>query len=135
MLNPITGGSIQCDPGTQVQLANPQPGQTGVSSNLGQIVIVANGSNNSLYDAYNRWNLVLADQFGDRITCSNLTLTPYANGPHPYPSDFYYSSTIGQLPTGATCPVQLTEPGANFACVSRRESPRHCRRGRARRWT
>jgi hypothetical protein len=112
-LNPITGGSIQCDPGTQVQLANPQPGQTGVSNTLGQIVIVANGSNNSLYSGYNQWNLVLADQFGDRITGSNLTLTSYTNGPHPYPSDFYYSSTVGQLPTGATWTVQLTQPGAN----------------------
>ncbi len=30
-------GAPQCNPGTQVQLANPQYGQSGVNGNIGQI--------------------------------------------------------------------------------------------------
>lgn len=113
VLGPITGGggSIQCDPGTQVQLADPQPGQTGVSPSIGRIVIVANGNNNNLYNTYNQWNLTLVDQYGDRINGGNLSLISFS-GPQPYQSDFYYASSIGQMPTGATWNVQLSEPGA-----------------------
>ena len=113
ILGPITGGNgsagFQCDTGTAVQLANPEPNQTGVSPGIGQIVIVANGNNNNLYNTYNQWYLTLRDQYGNMITGSNLTLTSYPNGPHPYSSDFYYASNIGQLPAGATWQVNLND--------------------------
>lgn len=117
VLGPITGGSggIQCDPGTQVQLADPQPGQTGVSTSIGRIVIVANSDNNNLHTTYNQWNLTLVDQYGDRISGGNLTLISFPGGPQPYASDFYYASSIGQMPAGSTWNVELSEPGA--ACL------------------
>lgn len=108
-LNPINGGGPICNSGTQVQLANPQPFQTGVPGNIGQIIIVASGNNNNLYSTYNQWFLTLRDQYGDLITGSNLTLVPDPNGPHPYQSDYYYASNIGQLPSGATWQVNLND--------------------------
>lgn len=117
VLGPITGGSgsggFQCDTGTQVQLANPQPYQTGVSPAIGQIVIVANGQNNNLYNTSSQWNITLSDQFGDTISGGNLQPYDYRTGPHPFPSDYYYVSTIGQLPQGTTLNVTLGEPGAS----------------------
>ena len=115
ILGPITGPggptSFSCDPGTQVQLANPQSYQSGVSPNIGQIVIVANGNNNNLYTSYGQWNVTLSDQFGNSVYGGNLQPYSYPSGPHPYGSDFYYSSSIGQLPQGDTWNVSLSEPG------------------------
>lgn len=108
-LNPINGGGPICNSGTQVQLANPQPFQTGVSGTIGQIVIVASGNNNNLYNTYNQWYLTLRDQYGNTITGSNLTLVDGRNLPHPYASDYYYASNIGQLPAGATWQVNLND--------------------------
>lgn len=114
-LNPIS--TLQCAPGTAVQLANPQPNQAGVPGNIGQIVIVASGQSNTLYNTYGQWNLTLTSQSGYTINGGNLTLTSYPNGPHPYASDFYYASSIGSLPSGMTWSVQLNEPGANCTGV------------------
>jgi hypothetical protein len=105
--------AIQCDPGTQVQLASPQAFQTGVSPNIGQIIIVANGENNLLHDNFSQWNITLSDQFGNRVTGSNLSPYSFPSGPHPFGSDFYYASTIPQLSSGTTWNVQLEEQGAN----------------------
>ncbi|HEY9179089.1 MAG TPA: hypothetical protein VIO32_00110 [Candidatus Baltobacteraceae bacterium] len=121
ILGPITGGNgsagFQCDTGTSVQLANPEPNQTGVSPGIGQIVIVANGKNNNLYNTYNQWNITLSDQYGDTITGSNLQPYSYPGGPQPYQSDYYYYSQIGQLPQGVTWNVSLGEPGASCSAV------------------
>jgi hypothetical protein len=106
-LNP--GPGPVCNAGTQVQLANPQPGQTGVSPNISQITIVANGNSNLLYNSYNQWYLTLTNQFGQSIPGGNLTLVSDQNGPHPYSSDFYYASSIPQLQQGATWQVNLTD--------------------------
>ncbi|MGH7330671.1 MAG: hypothetical protein ACREJX_20160, partial [Polyangiaceae bacterium] len=95
--NPFAGA--QCDPGTAVQLANPQPGQT-VSPTMGSVTIVASGNNNTLYNTYTQWNVVLTDNFGNTINGGSLSLTSYPSGPHPYQSDFYYASSIPSLPTG-----------------------------------
>lgn len=117
-LNPISGaGPIQCDTGTQVQLASPQPGQTGVSGDIGQIIIVADGNNNALYNTYNQWNITLTDQFGEHVSGGNVSLVSYPSGPHPYPSDYYYASSIGRLTPGATWSVQLNEQNANCSPV------------------
>lgn len=113
----FNGGGPICNSGTQVQLADPQPGQTGVSPTIGRIVIVANGNSNNLYNTYNQWYLTLRDQFGDTITSGNLNLVSFQNGPHPYSSDFYYSANIGQLPSGATWQVNLNDQtGASGVC-------------------
>lgn len=86
-----------CDPGTQVTLANPQSGQTGVSTGTNPILIVANGNNNTLFQSYTNFDLVLVDNIsGNRITSNALALTQ-GNGYKPYTSDFYYS---GSLPQG-----------------------------------
>lgn len=85
ILGPVaSNGTLECDTGTQVELADPQPGKT-VSGNTGRAVIVANGQNNALYDTYGQWNLVLTDQYGERVQGGNLTLVPDPNGFQPYP--------------------------------------------------
>ncbi|HLI95551.1 MAG TPA: hypothetical protein VKT72_05605 [Candidatus Baltobacteraceae bacterium] len=111
--NPIN--NVQCNPGTQVQLANPLPGQTGVSTNTSQITIVANGSNNFLYNSYSQWNVTLVPQYGGGppIQGGPLSLVPDPNGPHPFSSDFYYNSNVGSLPSGVTWDVQLSEQFGN----------------------
>lgn len=114
-LNP--GSGPFCNAGTQVQLARPQPGQTGVPTNIGQIEIVANGNSNNLYNTYTQWYLTLTDQFGDTITGGNLRLTSDTSGPHPYTSDFYYVSSISQLPANATWQVNLNDQsGSGGVC-------------------
>jgi hypothetical protein len=105
----------QCDPGTQVQLANPQPGQFGVPTNIGSIIVVANGNNNILFATYPQWFVVLFDNFGNSINGGPLNLTSDPSGPHPYPSDFYYSSSIGNLPPGTTWNAGLVNSNSNCA--------------------
>ena len=113
ILGPINSGSLECNTGTQVELANPPPGAT-VSGNIGQVVIVANGSNNNLYDTYNQWNLTLTDQYGDVVQGGALSLVSDPGGPHPYPSDYYYVSHVGQLPAGETCNVSLSQKNGAY---------------------
>ncbi len=91
-----------CDPGTQVSLANPQPNTGGVSTGIGHIQIVGNGNTNALYQGYANFDVLLRDQFGNVITGSQLTLVASDNGYKPYPSDFYYNSTIQGLNFGVT---------------------------------
>lgn len=113
IFGPINSGSLECNTGTQVELASPQPGAT-VSGNIGQVIIVANGSNNNLYDTYGQWNLTLADQYGDVIQGGPLSLVSDPGGPHPFPSDYYYGSNIGQLPAGETWNVSLTQQNGTY---------------------
>jgi hypothetical protein len=98
-----------CSPGTAVQLASPLPFQTGVSPNLSAVTIVASGNSNALYAAYSAWEVQLADQFGDLVPGAPLQLVSDSNGPHPFGSDFYYSSSLqGQFLTpGSTWEVFL----------------------------
>jgi len=104
----ILGSSTSCNPGTDVQLANPVPFQSGVNPNIGQIVIVANGNNNALGQNYQSLNITLIDDFGNRIPGGELQPASYPNGPHPYNSDYYYSSGIGPLQPGMTYTAELT---------------------------
>lgn len=111
--NPF-GTTAQCDIGTQAQLASPLPSSTGVSTSLGTITIVANGNANTLYSTFAQWHLVLQNNFGSTINAGPLSLTTYANGPKPYASDYYYSSTIGQtLTAGTYWSVGLAQTGSN----------------------
>jgi hypothetical protein len=86
-----------CSIGTQVQLANPLPGATGVATNIGQITIVVNANSDILAG---NWNGILIDQFGNQIQGGTFTLTSDHGGPHPYPTDYYYNSSIPQLNVG-----------------------------------
>ena len=109
---PVPGGPpvSQCT-GTQVQLANPTPYQSGVSPTIGSITVVANGNNNALYSTYQQWQVLLFDNFNDPPIIGNaLQLVPDKNGPQPYNSDFYYSSSLqGQyLQPGTTWTVVLS---------------------------
>lgn len=127
-LSPIFGGGpqgISCQPGTSVQLANPQPFQTN-ASNVNQLTIVADGNNNTLYQTYQNWYVYLIDNFGQQISGGQLNLTSYPNGPHPYSSDFYYSSSLPQtLQSGMTYTAYLArrdqscnaQPLQNFSTI------------------
>ena len=99
------GGNV-CDPGTDVQLANPAPLATGVPTNIGSITIVANGNSNQLYSSYQSWNVILQGNFGS-VNGGSLNLVSDPNGPHPFPSDFYFSSSVPALPGGQTFQVLL----------------------------
>jgi hypothetical protein len=114
-IGPIFGGNpLQCDPGTQVQLASPQNAQTGVPGNIGQITIVANGNGNNLYNTYGQWNIFLTPSFGGSpLQGGSLSLVPYPNGPHPYASDFYYASSVPNLAPGTTWYVTLQQQNVN----------------------
>jgi len=114
----IFGGPQVCNPGTQVQLASPAPYKNGVSTGVGQIIIVANGNNNILYNSYPQWQIVLADNFNGQTTGGSLNLVPDPSGPHPYPSDFYYSSSVPQLPVGRNWNVELVENGSSCTPAS-----------------
>ncbi|HXM18715.1 MAG TPA: hypothetical protein VN934_07850 [Candidatus Tumulicola sp.] len=107
----IFGGLLACNPGTQVQLANPAPNQGGVSSNIGQITIVANGNSNTLYSTYAQWQFTLVDNFNNQMTSGTLNLVPDPSGPHPYASDFYYQSSISPMTAGRTWNVELVQNG------------------------
>lgn len=104
---------VQCDPQTNVQLASPVPGQSGVSTTIGSITIVANGNNNLLYTTYPQWYVTLIDNQGNTVNGGSLKLVPFPNGPHPYQSDFYYSSSIPTLPAGSSWSAGLVEAGQN----------------------
>ena len=103
----------QCQPGTQVQLAQPTQGQT-VTQPVGGVFIVANGVNNILYQSYQDWWLVAQDSSGNVVTGLRLVLIPSANAPsvpQPYPSNTYYFSQFGGLLTGTTYTIFLTVSG------------------------
>lgn len=107
-LGGVLGGGGSCNPGTQVQLANPLPFATGVSPNIGSVTIVASGNNNYLYSNYQSMNITLLDNFGDQIPGGTLQLVSYPNGPHPYNSDFYYQSNFGTLQSNTTYTAYIT---------------------------
>ncbi len=108
----IFGSSASCNPGTDVQLANPIPFQSGVNPNIGQIIIVANGNNNALAQNYQSLNITLIDSFGNQIPGGALQLTSDTGGPHPYNSDFYYQSGFGTLQSGMTYTAEITVANA-----------------------
>ncbi len=114
------GGIFQlpCNTGTQQQLASPFSGQTGVSPSIGQVTIVANGNSNQLYSNYNQWTVTLVDNLGAVYNGGHLALVPDPSGPHPYPSDFYYASSLPQLTVGRTYTASLGIPGGSCQSIS-----------------
>ena len=107
-----------CVTGTSQTLANPQPGQTGVPTTLGQVTIVAMGNGNTLYNTYTQWIVTLTDNTGTPWTGSPLSLVSDPSGPHPYPSDFYYASNLPMLNPGRTYQAFLSQPNASCTPVS-----------------
>ena len=111
-----SGGGIgfgaQCNVGTQVQIARPFNGQTGVNSNLGSIEIVANGNASNLDQTFGQWNLVITpnpSSLGQPFYSGNLTRTSDRSGPQPYPSDYYYVGSLASLPSGYNWNVGLQD--------------------------
>lgn len=116
--SPRIGPPLVCSTGTQTQLASPTLGQTGVSPNVGQVIAVANGNTNTLYNSYAQWQVTLVDNFGNPTTGGQLRLVSDPSGPHPYPSDFYYSSSMPQLATGRTFSAFLSLTNGSCSPVS-----------------
>lgn len=117
LLGGIGSSTQSCYTGTNVQLASPSAFQSGVPTNIGQIVLVADGNSNALYSTYNQWNVVLQSNFGEQITGGPLSLVPFSNGPHPFPSDYYYASSIPALSAGSTYNV-LLEQNNGLGCTA-----------------
>ncbi len=106
---------LPCNTGTQQALANPTSGSDGVSTKVRQIRIVASGNNNNLFSTHNEWILTLSDNTGVVLTGGSLSLVSDPTGPHPYPSDFYYSSNIPMLTAGRRYQAFLSKPSG--ACA------------------
>lgn len=111
------GGQQFCNTGTIQQLANPVNGQTGVSTTLGQIIIVASSNNNQLFNTYSQWNLTLVDNLNQIWNGGSLALVADPSGPHPYQSDFYYGSSIPQLAPGRTYTASLGLNGGSCKSI------------------
>ncbi len=105
---PINGPN-GCNPGTQVQLASPLPGQAGVSTGIGNIIIVANDNNNFLGTSFGQFGLNVVSPNGATLNTSSLTPVPFQNGPHPFPRDFYYSGNLQGLGAGLNYSVFLNQ--------------------------
>jgi hypothetical protein len=99
--NPVTQ---PCNPGIALQLANPVPAQTGVSTSIGQVILVTSGS----FTPYAQWQTIIVGSDGSQYSGGSLNPVSGTTLPHPYPSDFYYSSAIqNPLSVGVTYTVQL----------------------------
>lgn len=103
-------GLAVCNPGTAVQLARPAQGQTGVGA-ITSIEIVANGNTNLLGQTYQSWQLQIQSGVGGIITGGALNLASDPGGPHPYASDYFYTSAFQALQVGQTYSVSLTQNG------------------------
>jgi hypothetical protein len=113
----LGNGAQPCNPGTAVQDAQPLPNQTGVSTTIGQIIIVANGNANILNTNPSAWIITLQTPTG-LINGGTLNAVPFPNGPHPYPSDFYYASNIPTLNFNQTYTVFLGRTDGSCSAIS-----------------
>jgi hypothetical protein len=116
--NPSVVGT-SCNPGTQLALASPTPNQTGVNPGITQIVVVANGNGNYLFQTFANWQVVLLinNNANQAIPGGALSLTTDDNGPHPFPSDYYYASSISNLQGGLSYAVYLSQENTNCPLV------------------
>jgi hypothetical protein len=95
-----------CSVGTQVQLSNPLPNSSGVPTTIGQVQIVVNANTDLLGSS---WNTYLVDFGGNKIQGGTLKLTTNPGGPHPFPNNYYYNSTIPQLTFGDSYNVYINQ--------------------------
>jgi hypothetical protein len=107
-----------CDPGTQVELARPFQGQTGIPPSTTSIEIVANGNGNTLGNSFQNFDLFLQPSVGGTITSSPLAAVQDTSGPHPFGSDFFYSGNIPGLQFGVTYTVFLNAFTSNCSPVN-----------------
>ncbi len=116
--NPTVAGT-SCSPGTQLALAVPFSNETGVPISTSQIVIVANGNGNYLYQTYANWQVVLLinNNINNGLPGGNLTLINDNGAPHPFPTDYYYSSSISGLVPGLTYAVYLNQQNTSCSLV------------------
>jgi hypothetical protein len=115
-LGNIFGGNPQsnyCQPGTQVQVVSPAPFQ--FDSNVNQVTVVANGSNDNIHPDPQNWSLNVVGNFGGAaIPGSNFNPVDGSHLDHPFGSDFYYQSQLPQtLPSGVTWSVYLQQNNSN----------------------
>ncbi len=115
----VFGGNpqgFQCQTGTSQQVVSPTPGQ--LATNVNQITIVTNGNSNSLYTNTSNWHLYVTGNYaGGSIQGGTLSLVSDTGAPHPYSSDFYYTSTLSQtLPPGVTWQVYLSPYNNTSGC-------------------
>lgn len=109
---------VPCITGTIQQLAGPTAGQAAVPTTVGQVILVAYGNGNTLYNTYTQWQTTLVDNLGMPTPGGQLRLVSDATGPHPYPSDFYYGSTLPQLVAGRTYAVYLSMTNGSCQPIS-----------------
>ena len=89
-----------------MQISNPSPNSSGNSTTIGTITIVANGNSNTLYNSYSNWSIILQGNYSGTINGGQLSLVN-RNGTQPFPSDFYYASSIPTLAGGDSYQVEL----------------------------
>lgn len=104
-------GFTTCNPGTQAQLEHPSPGQSGVGA-ITSIEIVASGNQNAVGQNYSAWQVQVQNQFGVTTLGGNLVPVSDTGSPHPYQSDYFYSSSFPALQTGVTYTASLVQNGA-----------------------
>jgi hypothetical protein len=104
-----------CGNDTQYALARYNPGGNAT------IEIVANGNNNTIYNSYQSFDLLLSlspnsPNANGTVSTGSLTLSSDSSGPHPFSSDYYYTATTqGFLQPGFTYYVWLNAFTSN--CV------------------
>jgi hypothetical protein len=113
---PNPGSNQICDPNSQgLQLDNPRPFASGVSTGMNTIEIVSNGNADQLYQSFAQFDLILQGSRGDQLVTGPLSLSPPDNSNKPFASDFYYTGTLqnGSLQFGETYTVFLNAPNTN----------------------
>jgi hypothetical protein len=108
--------SVRVTPTRRCSCRSPVQGSTGNSPNITSIEIVANGSNNQLYNSYAQYQLVAIPSFGGTFSSTNnLSRASDNNGYHPYQSDFYYAANFNsnQFVPGTTYSIYLNVQSTN----------------------
>ena len=78
---------------------------------------MAYGNSNPLYSGHNQWSVTLIDDKGSPWTGGPLGLVSDPSGPHPYPSDFYYASSLPKLNAGHAYHAYLSQPSGTCTPV------------------
>ena len=101
---PTNPPGVTCSVGTSVQLFHPTPGSRGNPTTIGSVQIVVDASTDLLGG---NWNTILVDQFGNKTQGGTLTLTRSSGGP--YPTNYYYNSSVPTLTRGSSYSVYINQ--------------------------
>jgi len=98
-----------CGNDTQYALARPQSGQSVPSNTVTSVEIVASGDNNQIAQSFQNFNLLFVptNGFGQTVATGGLSRARDNGGFAPFPTDFYYTGTIGNGGTAALAPGTL----------------------------